>query len=87
MKTRHPGIEWVGIDKTNKTARNNYGLKPRGWFANTATCGSSRAVYNLTKKIAKELLNADACVNFTLANIEFTDAQITASAETSCGAQ
>ena len=80
MKTRFPGIEWVGIDKTNKTARNNYGLKPRGWFANTATCGSSRAVYNLTKKFAKEILNADACVNFTLANIELTDSQITASA-------
>ena len=80
MKTRFPGIEWVGIDKTNKTARNNYGLKPRGWFANTATCGSSRAVYNLTKKLAKEILSADACVNFTLANVELTDSQITASA-------
>ena len=75
MKSRHPGIEWIGYEN-KRLPKNNYGLRKRGWFANVGTCGSSRRVLDLTKKLASEIITSGARVNFTLCNIEMTTAEM-----------
>lgn len=75
MKSRHPGIEWIGYEN-KRLPKNNYGLRKRGWFANVGTCGSSRRVLDLTKKLASEIITSGARVNFTLCNIDMTPAEM-----------
>ena len=75
MKQRHPGIEWVGIDESNLCARCDV-LKKCGWFANTGTCGGSKNLYNMIKKLAREVLTSGIGVDFKLAEIQLTAAKL-----------
>ena len=76
MQDRHRGMTWVGIDKANLVKPNKFGIHKRGWFANVGTCGSSRHVMQNAKNVAAEIVTSGAAIDFTLANIEMTDADL-----------
>ena len=76
-KERHPGIEFVGPDSAN-VCKNNAYIRRYSWFANLGTVGSDTGLIALTKKLASEIVTSGAHMNFTLANVDITQAQINA---------
>ena len=75
MKDRHEGIEWVGVDEAGLLRHSKY-VKKCGWFANTGTCGSSRALFTLIQNLSEEIVKSGAPLDFVLADVQISEQDV-----------
>ena len=68
MKKRHPGLEWVGIDKSRLTENCDY-IEKMGWVATPDSCHGAANLVNLVKKLSAELLTSHLPCDYYLGEI------------------
>ena len=68
MKKRHPGLEWIGIDKSRLTEDCDY-IEKMGWVATPDSCHGAANLVNLVKKLSAELLTSHLPCDYYLGEI------------------
>ena len=72
---QHEGIEWVGVDEAGLLRHSKY-VKKCGWFANTGTCGSSKALFTLIQNLSEEIVKSGAPLDFVLADVQISEQDV-----------
>ena len=57
MKLRHPGLEWIGIDKSALTSHCDY-VQKMGWVATPGSCHGAIQLVCMVKGLSPELLTS-----------------------------
>jgi hypothetical protein len=68
MKKRHPGLEWIGIDKGGLAQDSDY-LEKMGWVATPDSCHGAENVVNMVKGLSAELLTSHLPCDYYLGEI------------------
>ena len=68
MKKRHPGLEWIGIDKGSLTQDCDY-VEKMGWVATPDSCHGAANLANMAKGLSAELLPSHLPCDYYLGEI------------------
>ena len=68
MKKRHPGLEWIGIDKGALTQDCDY-VEKMGWVATPDSCHGAANLVNMAKGLSAELLTSHLPCDYYLGEI------------------
>ena len=73
MKLRHPGLEWIGIDKSALTSHCDY-VQKMGWVATTPGSGHGvTQLVGMVKGLSSELLTSRLPCDYYLGELTIPD--------------
>ena len=72
MKQRHPGLEWISIDKGALTSHFGY-VEKMGWVSPLDSCHGAAQLANMVKGLSAELLTSHLPCDYYLGEITVPD--------------